>query len=77
MRLWLFMDRMLVNICICLPRCLFFSVGQEDIDEVISRDIHRTFPEYPLFAFEQVIYGWFLMPSISNVYLCYWLVSRK
>jgi hypothetical protein len=33
------------------PAC---SVGQEDIDEVISRDIHRTFPEYPLFAFEQV-----------------------
>ena len=33
------------------PHC---SVGQEDIDEVISRDIHRTFPEYPLFGFEQV-----------------------
>jgi hypothetical protein len=32
---------------------LQISVGQEDIDEVISRDIHRTFPEHPLFAFEQ------------------------
>eukprot|EP00887_Chlorella_sp_A99_P003329 scaffold26.g3329.t1 len=32
---------------------LQISVGQEDVEEVISRDIHRTFPEYPLFAFEQ------------------------
>ncbi|KAI8114040.1 hypothetical protein M9434_002166 [Picochlorum sp. BPE23] len=32
---------------------LQISVGQEDIDEVISRDIHRTFPEHPLFGFEQ------------------------
>lgn len=30
------------------------SLGQEDIDEVISRDLHRTFPEHPLFAYEQV-----------------------
>lgn len=29
------------------------SLGQEDIDEVISRDLHRTFPEHPMFAFEQ------------------------
>ncbi|KAL4457570.1 hypothetical protein ABPG75_012435 [Micractinium tetrahymenae] len=32
---------------------LQISLGQEDIDEVISRDLHRTFPEHPLFAFEQ------------------------
>jgi len=32
---------------------LQISVGQEDIDDVISRDIHRTFPEHPLFGFEQ------------------------
>lgn len=32
---------------------LQISVGQEDVDEVISRDIHRTFPEHPLFGFEQ------------------------
>ncbi len=30
------------------------SLGQEEIDEVIQRDLHRTFPEHPLFAFEQV-----------------------
>lgn len=28
-------------------------MGQEEVDEVISRDIHRTFPEHPLFGFEQ------------------------
>ena len=33
---------------------LQITTGQEDVDEVISRDIHRTFPEYSLFAFEQV-----------------------
>ncbi|RMZ55702.1 hypothetical protein APUTEX25_005743 [Auxenochlorella protothecoides] len=31
---------------------LQISVGQEEVDEVISRDIHRTFPEYPLFGAE-------------------------
>ena len=29
------------------------SIGQEDVDDIISRDIHRTFPEHPLFGFEQ------------------------
>eukprot|EP00890_Picochlorum_soloecismus_P001828 jgi/Picsp_1/2646/NSC_00876-R1_gtpase activator nb4s evi5 (contains tbc domain) calmodulin-binding protein pollux (contains ptb and tbc domains) len=32
---------------------LQISVGQEEIDDIIYRDIHRTFPEYPLFGFEQ------------------------
>jgi len=32
---------------------LQISVGQEETDDVISRDIHRTFPEHPLFAFHQ------------------------
>ncbi|GAB4814895.1 hypothetical protein N2152v2_001941 [Parachlorella kessleri] len=32
---------------------LQISVGQEEVDEVISRDIHRTFPEHPMFGFEQ------------------------
>jgi hypothetical protein len=32
---------------------LQISVGQEEVDEVITRDIHRTFPEHPQFAFEQ------------------------
>ena len=32
---------------------LQISIGQEEVDDVISRDIHRTFPEYPLFGFEQ------------------------
>ncbi len=32
---------------------LQISIGQEEIDDVISRDIHRTFPEYPLFGLEQ------------------------
>lgn len=29
------------------------SIGQEDIDDVIQRDVHRTFPEFPLFAAHQ------------------------
>jgi len=32
---------------------LQISVGQEEVDDIIYRDIHRTFPEYPLFGFEQ------------------------
>ena len=32
---------------------LQISVGQEDQDESIARDVHRTFPEYPLFAYHQ------------------------
>eukprot|EP00884_Botryococcus_braunii_P004172 jgi/Botrbrau1/13756/Bobra.0056s0013.2 len=32
---------------------LQISIGQEDVDEVISRDIHRTFPEHPQFGFQQ------------------------
>ncbi|KAG7673898.1 hypothetical protein KSW81_007078 [Nannochloris sp. 'desiccata'] len=32
---------------------LQISIGQEEIDDVIARDIHRTFPEYPLFGLEQ------------------------
>ena len=32
---------------------LQISVGQEDVDDIINRDIHRTFPEYPLFGFKQ------------------------
>ena len=32
---------------------LQISVGQEDVDDIISRDIHRTFPEHPLFGFAQ------------------------
>ena len=39
----------------CLPACCVCWAPQ-----VISRDIHRTFPEYPLFGFEQVggWWGW-------------------
>eukprot|EP00873_Tetraselmis_striata_P025428 jgi/Tetstr1/445692/TSEL_003495.t1 len=33
---------------------LQISVGQEDVDEVITRDIHRTFPEHPQFGLEDV-----------------------
>ena len=29
------------------------SIGQEETDDIISRDINRTFPEHPQFAFEQ------------------------
>lgn len=29
------------------------TVGQEEIEEVITRDIDRTFPEHPQFSFEQ------------------------
>ena len=29
------------------------SIGQEDVEEVIQRDINRTFPEHPQFSFEQ------------------------
>lgn len=32
---------------------LQISIGQEDVDEVIARDIHRTFPEYALFGSEE------------------------
>ena len=32
---------------------LQISIGQEDVDDIISRDIHRTFPEHPLFGFKQ------------------------
>ena len=31
---------------------LQISIGQEDVDDVISRDIHRTFPEHALFGSE-------------------------
>jgi len=33
---------------------LQISIGQEDVDEVITRDIHRTFPEHPQFGLEDV-----------------------
>ncbi len=29
------------------------TLGQEEVDEVITRDIHRTFPEHPQFGFAQ------------------------
>ena len=29
------------------------SIGQEEVEEVIQRDISRTFPEHPQFSFEQ------------------------
>ena len=37
------------------PDCRFASLnemtaGQEDVDEVINRDINRTFPEHPFFG---------------------------
>ena len=32
---------------------LQISVGQEEVDEIIGRDINRTFPEHPQFGFEQ------------------------
>lgn len=32
---------------------LQISIGQEEVDEVITRDIHRTFPEHPQFGFPQ------------------------
>ena len=32
---------------------LQISIGQEEVDEVITRDIHRTFPEHPQFGFAQ------------------------
>ena len=32
---------------------LQISIGQEETDDIISRDINRTFPEHPQFAFEQ------------------------
>lgn len=32
---------------------LQISIGQEEVDDVISRDIHRTFPEYPMFGAQQ------------------------
>lgn len=40
-------------------------MGQEDVEEVISRDIHRTFPEYPMFALQQVGWG-----RVEGLYLC-------
>ena len=32
---------------------LQISIGQEEVDDVIGRDINRTFPEHPQFGFEQ------------------------
>ena len=29
---------------------LQISIGQEEVDDVITRDIHRTFPEHPQFG---------------------------
>jgi len=29
------------------------SIGQEEVEEVIERDINRTFPEHPQFSFQQ------------------------
>lgn len=26
------------------------SIGQEDVDDAITRDLHRTFPEHPFFS---------------------------
>lgn len=39
------------------PTCRFatlneMTAGQEEIDDIITRDIHRTFPEHPLFGLE-------------------------
>uniref|UniRef100_A0A7S0RLM3 Rab-GAP TBC domain-containing protein n=1 Tax=Chlamydomonas leiostraca TaxID=1034604 RepID=A0A7S0RLM3_9CHLO len=39
------------------PDCRFatlneMTAGQEEIDDIITRDIHRTFPEHPLFGME-------------------------
>jgi hypothetical protein len=31
---------------------LQISIGQEDVDDIISRDCHRTFPEHPMFGFK-------------------------
>lgn len=30
---------------------LQISIGQEDVDDIILRDCHRTFPEHPMFGF--------------------------
>ncbi|KAK9843314.1 hypothetical protein WJX74_010233 [Apatococcus lobatus] len=32
---------------------LQISIGQEEVDEIITRDINRTFPEHPQFGFQQ------------------------
>ena len=32
---------------------LQISIGQQEVEEIISRDINRTFPEHPQFGFEQ------------------------
>lgn len=32
---------------------LQISIGQEETDDIIARDIYRTFPEHPQFGFEQ------------------------
>jgi len=31
---------------------LQISIGQEDVDDIISRDCHRIFPEHPMFGFK-------------------------
>ena len=36
-----------------MPMYAQVTLGQEEVDEVITRDIHRTFPEHPQFGFEQ------------------------
>ncbi len=38
----------------CSPRPSPFTItGQEEVDDIIRRDIHRTFPEHPLFCSDE------------------------
>lgn len=48
---------------------LQMTVGQEEVEETISRDIHRTFPEHPQFLNEQS------QQSLFNLLKAYSLVD--
>lgn len=59
---------------------LQISVGQEEVDEVIGRDINRTFPEHPQFGFEQgqqALYRVLKAYSLHDLEVGYCQVARR
>lgn len=47
------------------------TVGQEDVEEIIRRDIHRTFPQHPQFVLGQG------QAELFNVLKAYSLVDME
>ena len=49
-------------------------MGQEETDEVILRDVHRTYPEHPLFALprgQEALFRVLKAYSLHDLEVCY------